>query len=284
MPDDSPKASPRPSEPLPEWLLERLAQGELSKEAERDALRRLADEPEGTARLARLKTDDSSVLANYPPEMMAARIADRLRRESVRRARMPSRRSRGWYTAVLGLAGVAAAVLVLIAVPPVRQGLVSPWESDTRLKGIEPALLVFRRTSQGVDRLADGAEVREGDQLQLAYVPAGRSYGAIVSIDGRGVVTQHFPELQGGEPTSVKLPPRSTSSNGPQALSHAYALDDAPDFERFFFVTSVTSFQLADVLAAARALAVDPHVARSGKLILQRGLSQTSITLRKVQP
>jgi hypothetical protein len=284
MPDDSPK-SPAP---LPDWLLERLAQGELSPEAEREALRRLADEPSGTARLAQLKADDASVLATYPPEMMAARIADRLRRDSLRRARMPSRRSRGWYTAVLGLSAVGAAVLVLVALPPVRQGLISPWESDTRLKGIEPTLLVFRRTSQGVDRLADGAEVREGDQLQLAYVSGGQAYGAIVSIDGRGVVTQHFPEpassFGGGELPNVKFPPRSTSGNGPQALSHAYALDDAPDFERFFFVTSDASFRLADVLAAARALAVDPQAARVGKLTLPRGFSQTSITLRKVQP
>jgi hypothetical protein len=278
MPDDYPKSPAR----LPDWLLERLAQGELSKEAEREALRRLAVEPGGAARLEALKADDASVLATYPPEMMAARIADRLRRDSSRR--VPSQRSRGWYPAVFGLTAVGAAVLALFALPPVRQGLVSPWESDTRMKGIEPTLLVFRRTSQGVDRLADGAEVREGDQLQLAYAPAGRLYGTIVSIDGRGLVTLHFPEPQGEEPASVRFPQRPASSSGPQALAHAYALDDAPDFERFFFVTSHESFQLADVLAAAKVLAADPHAARGGKLALPRGLSQTSLILRKVKP
>lgn len=64
----------------------------------------------------------------------------------------------------------------------------------------------------------------------MSYVAAGRAHGVIVSIDGRGQVTLHFP-ADAGAPTALE-------SGRAVPLSHSYELDDAPLFERFMFVTA----------------------------------------------
>src|SRR5690606_19161898 len=93
-----------------------------------------------------------------------------------------------------------------------------------RLKGQEPHLALHRRAAGAVvERLGEGATARAGDVLQVSYVAAGRRRGAVLSIDGRGVVTLHFPERAGAATELVQ--------EGAVPLAHAYELDDAPAFE-----------------------------------------------------
>jgi hypothetical protein len=264
---------------LPDWLLERLALDELPEERRREVMQRLSEEPGGMARLEALRRDDGEFLAAHAPAVIAAQIVERARRGAPRRER-----TRLWSVGAWTLAAASAMAIVLLAVPSARDAMIAPWESDTRVKGLEPVLLVFRQTPRGAEQLSDGSEVRAGDQLQLAYVAAGRRYGTILSIDGRGVVTQHYPEGRGNESADFTLPPKSREAGGPTALAHAYALDDAPDFERFFFVTSDTPFDLERLLVSARAFAADSRAARTGRLPVPRGMSQTTIMLRKEQP
>ena len=82
---------------------------------------------------------------------------------------------------------LATAVAAILAVTP---HLPSPTD---RIKGSaidRPALAVYRRTPAGSERLADGDVARAGDLLRVGYQPAGRDYGVILSIDGRGAVTR----------------------------------------------------------------------------------------------
>ena len=113
-----------------------------------------------------------------------------------------------------------------------------------------------------------GAAARENDVVQLAYQAAGRHFGAIVSIDGRGVVTRHLPAAG---PLASPL-----KSGAAFALPQAYRLDDAPGFERFYFVTADQPFAVDLVLTAAS------HAAGAeGRLALPAGLDQYSFALRK---
>src|SRR5690606_30966685 len=122
------------------------------------------------------------------------------------------------------------------------------------------------------ERLAPGDRVRAGDLLQLSYVAAGRRFGAIVSIDGRGVVTTHLP-LAG--------PGAAALGAGPAIpLEQAYELDDAPGFERFVFVTGTSRFEVAVVAAAARAVATGRAPATT-PLSLPTGLEQHDFVLPK---
>lgn len=120
-----------------------------------------------------------------------------------------------------------------------------------RLKGLSPYLTLHRKVDSGQEELTSGRHARQGDLIQLSYVAAGASYGAIVSVDGRGHTTLHFP-------TQINADP-SLESGGAIPLEQAYELDDAPHFERFFFVTvrgkEVPKDFVQQVLGACKTLA-----------------------------
>jgi hypothetical protein len=81
--------------------------------------------------------------------------------------------------------------------------------------------------------------------LQVSYVALGRPYGVIFSIDGAGVVTLHHPTSAEGEQALVDL-------DGAVPLPSAYELDDAPRFEKFFFVTALHPLDVTAILEKAR--------------------------------
>ena len=112
------------------------------------------------------------------------------------------------------------------------------------------------------------ATPRARDVIRLGYQAAGRAFGVIVSMDGRGTVTQHLPATG---TAAVALRP-----GGQVLLDAAYELDNAPRWERFCLVTSERPFDLGVVLDAAR-LAARGDEARL--TVPQRDV--TCLTLRK---
>ena len=233
---------------LPRLHLEQLALGELPAAARAAALARLAGAAE--RELAALRAGDAEVLAAYPPAAVAAEVR---RRAAGRRiaARSPRR---------YGLPAVAAAAVVVIVAWPEGQvqgprGAPEPAADpgDTRVKGLRPYLVLHRQVGDGVEPLRAPTRAVAEDVLQVSYVAAGAAHGVIASLDGRGVVTLHFPA---GEADSTAL-----RQAGPVRLAQAFELDDAPGFERFVFVTAAEPLAPARVLAALRALAGAPDAA-----------------------
>ncbi|HEX8435403.1 ActD protein [Archangium sp.] len=262
------------SQRTPDWLLERIALGELPPEELAAARARLAAEPGGLERLAKLEADDGATLTKLPPARVAAEVARR--RRGVEASR-PVQTSRRWLPA-LALGVPVAAGLAALMLFSQRELPEEPRQpravllDTTRTKGLEPKLLLHRQTRGAPEPLADQSQARRGDVLQLGYVSAGKPYGALLSIDGRGSVTLHSPEVLTGSPEL---------KGGTVSLPSAYELDDAPAFERFFFVTSDAPFDVKALMESARALARSPEDARRAPLSLPPELSQTSLTLRK---
>lgn len=257
----------------PDWLLERIALGELPPEELARARARLLEEPDGATRLAALEADTAATLARHPPGGVARQVASRARLVQARRER-PARRFPSLAATLVP--AITAAALVLLVRPQVSAPVApeTPVE-ETRVKGLEPRLVVHRQRAEAPEVLVDGARVAEGDVVQVAYVAAGRAQGLILSVDGRGTVTLHAPES--GD-TSVRL-----GASGTHALPGAYALDDAPGFERFFFVTAEAPFTVDEVLTAARSLAAHPE-ARTSPLPLPSRYTQASFLLEKSSP
>lgn len=125
---------------------------------------------------------------------------------------------------------------------PVIQGL----EGDTgiRLKGMEAGIQVFRKAGEKVEMLESGAQAADGDLLQLGFVAPEADYAVLFSVDGRGVVTLH-------SPVSVEQP-TELEQQGRVLIEASYRLDDAPDFERFYLVTSNSELEAAAVLEKVR--------------------------------
>ncbi len=259
---------------VPDWKLERFLLEELPAE-EMDRIRdRVDGDPTLERQLQSLRADDDEVRERYPAAWMARQIERRATQSTVQEVRMPSsssvQRPRLWpVPAAVGLA--AMLVFVTIGNEAGDGGGVSQNPiPGIRLKGSGPRLSLHRKIDNGSEQLHDGGIGRSGDLIQVRYHAAGRSYGAILSVDGSSAVTLHHPTA--GE----QAQPLQTA--GPVSLAFAYELDDAPHWERFYFVTSRSEFELAAVLDAAAAAAL----ARRDSLILEdEELEQYILTLNK---
>jgi hypothetical protein len=253
---------------VPDILLERYRLNELpNDEADRLAAL-LAHDSRLRERLAALAASDEELRGSGVPDRLEAGARRQL-------AGKIEPRRRAWYWAVPVLATIA-----LVAISVARMSTPSNGgsagrsaEGPDRIKGLEPALALYRRTAEGSETLADGAVARQGDLIRIGYRPAGHSYGAIVSIDGAGNVTMHLPPT-GARAAALKHQPTVL-------LDQAYELDDAPGWERFYFVAGDAPFDVATVMQAARDAATDRSGTPPGGLSLPRGLAQSHFTLQK---
>ena len=247
---------------IPDIVLERYRLNELPPDEYNQVSDRLRRDEALRLRLESLDRSDMEIRRDYQPELFIQRMQERLAAKPVR-GLVPS-----WAIPAL----LVAATLILVVVLP-RMGP-SEGEGD-RIKGLLPGLAVYRKTNTGSETLADGAIAHNGDVIRLGYRAAGKPYGVILSIDGRGAVTLHLPRtgehaasLRGGEPSVL--------------LDQAYELDDAPGWERFYFVTGQTSFAVQPVIDAARRAVSNPGPPPA--LELPRGLEQSIFLLQKEEP
>jgi hypothetical protein len=256
----------------PDWLVERAALDEVPP-ASRDRIER-ADPRELAERIAALSDDSAAELARNPAGPAVAEIEARIAAERRRRAERKRRRR----IALLGLATSAAAVVVVARLGVERTAVVAPppprsVPDDVRDKGA-PRLMAFRQAGERVELLDQDAVVRAGDLIQLRYNAGGQGYGMIASVDGAGVVTLHFPLSEDAPPAATAVARKTT------ALPHAWALDDAPSFERFFFVTANDPVDVQQTLGALRTFARRDDSATAWPE-LPAGLHQWSLRLRK---
>jgi hypothetical protein len=263
---------------IPEIILERYRLGELSAEQTAELEGQLQTDEALRHRLDQLALSDEEIRRRYPPGWLADRIRERRRAEP---GPSPSRRaawSRYW-PAPVALAAVAVLLVMLAprAFGPLFSGggVISSASPDSpdRIKGLKPALVLFRRTAEGAQTLAEGAVVRPGDQIRVGYRSAGHAFGAIVSVDGRGSVSVHLAQ-KGTEAAPLQ-------SGDTVLLEQAFELDDAPLFERFYLVVAEEPFPIAPVVEAARRAALEPKPGAPPALVLPPQYQQFAITLAK---
>jgi hypothetical protein len=238
------------------FMLERYRLGELSPadiSAVEDALA-----TDGSLRdiLNTLDTSDLELRSSYPKEYFKLETC---------RTRELSFSGVKFKRAGKLLAGIAAAAALCVLLPALYHLRESPvsavesygssWdksrdESQERAKGSAPAgseLSLFLKEDREIP-LQDKAVLHEGSTVQLSYTaPLGECYGVIFSIDGRSLVTMHYPYRQ--EQSSLLVSGRRTF------LEEAYTLDDAPDYELFVMVVSAEPLDATKVIRQAEKIA-----------------------------
>lgn len=259
---------------IPDVVLERYRLGELPAEQAAQVEQRLQADEALRRRLDELTLSDQEIRRRYPPEWLADRISERLRAEHG-----PS--ARPWLAWPLPAALAAAVVVLLVLAPRTfgplpTGGAVTPSAtpaSPDRIKGLKPSLVLFRRTSERGETLAESAVARPGDQIRIGYRAAGYAYGAIVSVDGRGAVSVHL-----AKDRTRAAPLRSGDT---VLLDQTFELDDAPLFERFYFVVAAQPFPVAPVAEAARRAALERRPGAPPALALPSQYQQFVIALVK---
>lgn len=274
--------------PVPPLLVEQWVHKELSTGAAKQLQDRYDDKAFAEAVEVVRRSDEQLREPSVVAPMVAgieSRLAQAADRSSVPR----------WVRRSFAIApalAAAAALWVVVGAPQGETSQVPNPESVgglevTRLKGDEPdrteagRVLVYRRagamkgsSDPAVEQLHDGSEVRPGDVLQMGF-SSNQPFGALLSIDGAGAVTLHFP-------TSAKNVPRLDKRE--VLLGYSYELDDSPRFERIFFVGAPQTFSVEAVVAAAKALGSEPRSANVKPLLLPPGQVSTSLLLKKVIP
>lgn len=234
-----------PHEHIPDWLLERMAAGELPADQAAELLRRLKARGE-EHRLTELADSSAKILASLPPDRIVREIERRAHKADARPIAV--HRLRPVWALSTVTACAAGLAFMLVVRKHGADTRPAPDESQPEIitvKGdLKPALRIYRKTGSGAEILRAQASVHPGDTLQIRYVAAGRRFGVIASVDARGQVTFHLPESP-GVATSLER-------DGERALPHAYELDDSPGFERFLFVTSNAPFATNEVAQALK--------------------------------
>jgi hypothetical protein len=249
---------------IPDILLERYRLNELPPDEAARLEDRLRHDAPLRRRLEALDRSDEDIRRSG----VLDRLSDRVPR------RQPAPRRLRAFGAIPAAVAVAAVVVLLMMtrIDAPKTGLPDAAGSSERIKGLTPSLAVYRRTAEGAETLADGDVARPGDLLRVGYRAAGKRYGVILSIDGRGSVTVHLPP-QADRAATLK-------NEGTVLLDEAYELDDAPQWERFYFVTGDTSFAVAPIVEAVRAAAGDRRRPPSA-LSLPQGLEQFMFSVQK---
>lgn len=221
-------------------------------------------------KIRELKDSNEKILKEYPPEIMGKRIKDKIDNSNT------ITRGNFNYRKVYIPLSAAAVFLLFFTLLPFTGGneiLQSSTEESAeviRLKGLSPSISIYRGNGNEAEQLHNNSLVRERDLLQISYDSAGAKYGVIFSIDGRGTVTLHYPDNVYSD-TRLEY-------GGKVYLPYSYELDDAPFFERFFFVTSEHDIDAGEIMEKAGRIAKGN---RSELLVLPNDQAQQSILLFK---
>ncbi|MDH5547985.1 MAG: hypothetical protein OEZ43_20600 [Gammaproteobacteria bacterium] len=235
--------------------LEQYMLGELDEKRTTEIRIQITSDAELRERVEQLQESSDEILDQYTPEYMAQQIqrkqAERQKQNSgsrieIRLKRKPKnpdsvRPVLAWSRLAYALPVLMVATFAFLLMQPdavqqhVQNGQLIDGIPIERMKGDELTLSLYRKTEAGQEILENGAKVSQGDVVQLRYSVAQSGYGLVFSIDGNGVLTEHL--SHNGRALFIEV-------GESVALNHAYELDNAPTFERFFLVFRSEVFDL----------------------------------------
>ena len=236
---------------IPDWKLERFLTGDLPEE-EMNKLRELeAQDAVFANRVKMLREDNKAILSKLPFEALAANLGTAMDTAAKNAPRFTLVKFAAAAMFVFAVALVAFFAQRETSVMNERVGsdvanvngsqntqvALAENKSDTRIKGLDARMEVWKKTQAGIVQLNDLDSVGEGDEIQLRYAVPEKCYGLLFSMDGNGALTLHM----GDGVKAIELAPGKMNS-----LPFAYKLDDAPYFEKFFFVTSPKEFAVEE--------------------------------------
>lgn len=272
---------------IPDWKLERYLTGDLP-EGEMREIRELEKTDEIFAgRVKMMREDNAAILKKLPFERLSEKMDARELGSGLNGT------GRGMFISGKGMpagfklvkfAAAAALVLAVVSVALFSQREIGPdagtqvaggaqvmdvamvdaseipgGAGDTRIKGLDARMEVWKKTGDSAVQMPNLGEAREGDEIQLRYAVPEKCFGMLFSMDGNGTLTMHMADGS----SAVALEPGKMTT-----LPFAYKLDNAPKFEKFFLLTSRAAFELdANNIDA---------------LLKSKDVHNVSITLRKV--
>jgi len=258
---------------IPDWKLERYLTGDLPESEMREIREMEATDEIFAGRVKMLREDNRAILKKMPFE----RLSEKMEARELGTGRGMNGAGNVVSFKFVKIAAAAALVLAVVSVALFGQreivpaqssdgaqvmdvAMVTEVENGTRIKGLDARMEVWKKTGDSAVQMSNLDEAREGDEIQLRYSVPEKCFGLLFSMDGNGTLTMHMAEGN----RAIALEPGKMTT-----LPFAYKLDNAPKFEKFFFLTSRDSFELD-------ANDVDAVLKRSG-------INKVSLSVRKVE-
>ncbi len=218
---------------IPDWKLERFLTGDLPDE-EMKEIQNLEKKDAFLARqLQALRENNKVILEELPFENLVEKLPKTKKQWNFNFGKLA-------IAAVFILALTLSCVLVnFILKTPANENVMEKMQvavhTETRVKGFDARIEIWKKTETGIIQLENLDEVKEGDEVQVRYSVPEKCFGILFSMDGNGNLTQHM----GNAEKAIALLPGKI-----QSLPFAYKLDNAPHFEKFFFVTAKKEFSV----------------------------------------
>lgn len=269
-----------------ERAIEKYILGELSEKRMREIERHSIDNIELREEIERRKKADIDFLNQYPPDSAVEEIFNRLMKRRMNEKRDTIKTTRTvFFKRILYAAPALVLVIIILSLNfPIfrnnqskstginnQEGVRPKGSNDIKISG--PHLIVIRKSNGHTGLLKNGDRAKAGDIIQLAYVSIEESHGVILSIDGNGKVTLHFPNEK-SDSTALEQGKRVR-------LPTAFLLDNAPEFERFFFVTSNSEIEVEQVIKRAEYLAKNLDLIKNNDFKLNEKFKQYSLLIKK---
>ena len=253
------------SDHISHLLLERYHIGEVNPGEKYQIEQAIAANPSLAGTLEDLRKADDDFFNQFPRDRFLVRFnqgdinraddSGRFTHTSRPSVFKPGKRPQVKRPQVVWMACAAALVLIITLPILIIRNPFHPVSTD-RIKGAAGSnaveLSIFLGEQGQNIQLANKSGIQAGNTIQLAYrvqpASSGEKYGVIFSIDGRAAVTLHYPYRAG---QSTQLVPGKTVP-----LNEAYTLDDAPDYEMFFFVVGNKPIDTENILHTAKQLAL----------------------------
>jgi len=280
---------------IPDIYIEQYILNELPDNLRKEMDKLMEEHPSLTDRIEKIKKSDETILAAYPAESVISEIIEKKNRvneikNSSRRDnagdqnrtflnlyKKVNRLSAKRYT--LSLASAAAAVVIIFFMIPgvnITDSFKKGYDTDVRIKGLESKLIIYRMKGKEVEELKNSDTAREGDIIQLGYIAADKfKYGTIISIDGRGTVTLHYPDS--AESNSELI------MNKKVLLNRSYELDDSPSFEKFIMILSAEPVNTGEILDKAKKLAKNRESSINGYIDEGEDSAEFSAVIKKIE-
>ena len=236
---------------IPDWKIERFLTGDLPEDEMQKIKNLEATDEIFAQRIKLLREDNKAILNKLPFETLSEKFAAAKDAADAKANELAS----GFRFVKFASAAVLVLAVALVALMAQRETVVTgenagaamaqardaqntqvaliETQSDTRIKGMEARMEVWKKTSAGIVQLENMAEAKEGDEIQLRFSVPEKCFGLLFSMDGNGALTMHM----GDGSKAIGLVPGKMNS-----LPFAYKLDDAPHFEKFFLITSQKEF------------------------------------------
>jgi len=259
------------SEQIPELVLEQYILGELSQAKLIEVQQALLNSESLRARVAKIRRSNENF--SLPLRQTIDLASEPYSTHS------PSNWENFFSNRNISLALISCLIVIFLSPMLTLENTslhqdISQESYDIRLKGIQPQIKIYRQVGNNIDQVLHDEMVGHFEKIQLGYISGGKKYGVVFSLDGRGEVTLHYPEKESASTVLDK--------SGEHSLAYAYELDDAPLYERFFFITSDEPISVEKILRRGKALATEGvEVAKSGDLFLGEAVDQISVLLNK---